>query len=69
MSLMSIEPVRRHIPLPNGSKIVGVRESTLRAGVSAANAVLKADRLAAQTAAFGAVIKEDHVTLQALAKV
>jgi hypothetical protein len=37
-------PVIRSFSLPNGSKIVSLRESTLRAGVKAANSALKAER-------------------------
>ena len=37
-------PVVRLVPLPNGRKIVSLRESTLRAGINAANSALKAER-------------------------
>ena len=37
-------PVIRSFSLPNGSKITSLRESTLRAGLKAANLALKAER-------------------------
>jgi hypothetical protein len=37
-------PVIRSFSLPNGSKIMSLRESTLRAGLKAANSALKAER-------------------------
>ena len=37
-------PVIRSFSLPNGSRIVSLRESTLRAGLKAANSALKAER-------------------------
>jgi hypothetical protein len=37
-------PVIRSFTLPNGDKIVSLRESTLRAGLKAANSALKAER-------------------------
>ena len=37
-------PVLRSFPLPNGDRIVSLRESTLRAAVRAANTALKAER-------------------------
>ena len=44
-------PVIRSFALPNGGRIVSLRESTLRAGVNAANAALKAERAKAATRA------------------
>ena len=34
-------PIIRRFPLPNGDVIVSLRESTLRAGIKAANAALR----------------------------
>lgn len=34
-------PIIRRYPLPNGDVIVSLRESTLRAGIKAANAALR----------------------------
>lgn len=37
-------PIIRYFSLPNGSKIMSLRESTLRAGLKAASTALKAER-------------------------
>ena len=42
-------PVIRSFTLPNGDKIVSLRESTLRAGLKAANTALKAERQVGRT--------------------
>jgi hypothetical protein len=42
-------PVIRRFTLPNGDKIISLRESTLRAGLKAANSALKAERPVATT--------------------
>ena len=44
-------PVLRSFSLPNGEKIVSLRESTLRAAVKAAGEALRAERLQAASRA------------------